>query len=74
MATAVSGVLLAGFQTTGLPATSAGAIFQTGIRIGKFHGVTMPTTPSGARTVRMVSPGFPVGKIRSVEVLARPAW
>ena len=74
MATAVSGVLLAGFQMTGLPATSAGAIFQTGIRIGKFHGVMMPTTPSGTRTVRMVSPGFPVGKMRSVEVLAKPAW
>ena len=27
-----------------------------------------------ARTVRMVSPGLFVGKIRSVEVLASPAW
>ena len=74
MATAVSGVLLAGFQTTGLPAARAGAIFQTGIKMGKFQGVMTPTTPRGARTVRMVSPGVPLGKIRSVDVLARPAW
>ena len=74
MATDSSGVLLAGFHTTVFPAARAGAIFQTGMRIGKFHGVTTPTTPSGARTVRMVSPGLFVGKIRSVEVLASPAW
>ena len=29
---------------------SAGASFQTGIAIGKFHGVIRPTTPSGRRT------------------------
>ena len=30
---------------------SAGASFQTGIAIGKFHGVMRPTTPSGRRSV-----------------------
>ena len=29
----------------------AGASFQTGIAIGKFHGVISPTTPSGRRIV-----------------------
>ena len=31
------------------PWQSAGAIFQAGIAIGKFHGVMMPTTPTGSR-------------------------
>ena len=66
-------MLLAGFQTTVLPVTSAGAIFQTGIRMGKFQGVMTPTTPRGDLTVRMVSPGVLLGKIRSVDVLASPA-
>ena len=30
-----------------LPQTSAGAIFQLGIAIGKFQGVIAPTTPTG---------------------------
>ena len=37
----------AGLKTTVLPQTSAGAIFQVGIAIGKFHGVITPTTPIG---------------------------
>jgi hypothetical protein len=36
-----------GLTTMQLPATSAGAIFQTASRIGKFHGVMPPTAPSG---------------------------
>ena len=40
----------AGFSTTVLPQTSAGASFQAGIAIGKFHGVIAPTTPTGIRT------------------------
>ena len=34
-----SGVSSAGLSTTVLPPTSAGAIFQAGMAIGKFHGV-----------------------------------
>ena len=34
-------------KTTVLPATSAGAIFQTGMATGKFHGVMQATTPCG---------------------------
>ena len=49
--TAHSGVLDAGLNTMALPQISAGAIFQAGIAMGKFHGVMMPTTPSGRRTV-----------------------
>ncbi len=40
----------AGLNTTVLPQTSAGTIFQDGIAIGKFHGVMTPTTPIGIRT------------------------
>ena len=40
----------AGLNTTVLPQTSAGTIFQDGIAIGKFHGVITPTTPIGIRT------------------------
>jgi hypothetical protein len=34
-----------------LPHASAGAIFQTAIISGKFHGVMAPTTPMGSRRV-----------------------
>src|SRR3977135_2980446 len=51
MRTAVAGVSVAGLKTTVLPATSAGAIFQTGIATGKFHGVTQATTPNGCLMV-----------------------
>src|SRR6266404_1907961 len=51
MRTAVAGVSEAGLKTTVLPATRAGAIFQTGIATGKFQGVTQATTPSGCLIV-----------------------
>ena len=44
----LAGVCSAGFSTTQLPAASAGASFQTAIRIGKFQGMIWPTTPSGS--------------------------
>jgi hypothetical protein len=43
-----TGVCSAGFSTTQLPAASAGASFHAAIRIGKFHGMICPTTPSGS--------------------------
>ena len=42
------GVCSAGLSTTQLPAASAGASFHTAMRIGKFHGMIWPTTPSGS--------------------------
>ena len=42
------GVCSAGFNTTQLPAASAGASFHAAIRMGKFHGMIWPTTPSGS--------------------------
>jgi len=39
----------AGFQTTVLPAASAGAMSSAGIVYGQFHGVITPTTPFGTR-------------------------
>ena len=50
-AVAVAGVRDAGLKTTVLPLTSAGAIYQTGIATGKFHGVMQATPPTGCRTV-----------------------
>ena len=46
-ASAVSGVVSAGFRTTVLPQASAGAIFQAAISSGKFHGMIWPQTPIG---------------------------
>ena len=43
-----AGVCSAGLRTTAFPAASAGASFHTAIRIGKFHGMIWPTTPSGS--------------------------
>src|SRR3954469_2426315 len=37
----------AGFNTTVFPNASAGAVFQSGIASGKFHGVMSATTPRG---------------------------
>jgi hypothetical protein len=47
----VSGASWASFMTTVFPYASAGAAFQAGIAAGKFHGVIIPTTPSGRRVV-----------------------
>ena len=44
-------MLEAGFITTVLPVTSAGALFQAGMAKGKFQGVMSATTPSGWRRV-----------------------
>src|SRR5690348_12319580 len=51
IASDVYGVRRAGFHTTVLPQTSAGAIFQIGTATGKFHGVMSPTMPTGSRVV-----------------------
>ncbi|SHU73441.1 Uncharacterised protein [Mycobacteroides abscessus subsp. abscessus] len=51
-----SGTVLAGFHSTALPYTNAGAIFQAGMAIGKLNGVITPTTPRGLRVTRMCSP------------------
>src|ERR1700716_3698216 len=61
---AESGVVSAGFNTTVLPAASAGAIFQASINRGKFQGITWPATPSGR--------GFRLGKAHS-SLSAQPA-
>src|SRR5690606_7981903 len=45
-AQAEEGTSSAGLNTTVLPKHNAGAIFQAGIAIGKFHGLIIPTTPT----------------------------
>ena len=47
--------MLAGFHTTVLPYTSAGAIFHAGMAMGKLNGVMTPTTPTGLRVTRICS-------------------
>ncbi len=53
----VSGVVGAGFTTTVLPASSAGASLVIMRMTGKFQGVIAATTPSGVRcwTMRSVA-------------------
>ena len=41
-----------GLRTTPLPASRAGKIFQDGMATGKFHGVIIPTTPTGGGSSR----------------------
>ena len=45
---AMAGVGDAGWSTTVSPNASAGAAFQAGMAIGKFHGVINPNTPSAS--------------------------
>ena len=45
-ARAVSGVVSAGLSTTVLPVARAGATFQASMSMGKFQGITCPTTPN----------------------------
>ena len=45
----VSGVVGAGLMTIVLPASSASGALNAISRIGKFHGMIAPTTPSGRR-------------------------
>ena len=47
----VSGVCSAGFITTVQPVASAGPHFHAAIRIGKFHGIICPATPTASRRV-----------------------
>src|SRR6266404_3878794 len=47
MASADNGVAEAGFNTAGQPAASAGPTLRVIIALGKFHGVTAATTPTG---------------------------
>jgi hypothetical protein len=64
-ASAVRGVVSAGFRTTVLPQASAGAIFQAAISSGKFHGMICPQTPIEETLLR--------GKAHS-SLSAQPAW
>ena len=54
---ALAGTSSAGLKTTVQPYASAGATFHAGIAIGKFHGVMIPTTPSGSRSTSTSTPG-----------------
>ena len=47
-ASAENGVAVAGLATTVQPAASAGPALRVIMAFGKFHGVIMPTTPTGS--------------------------
>ena len=59
MRSAVSGVSRGGLITAAFPAASAGASLRVIIAAGKFHGVTITTTPTGGwcTTIRLVPAG-----------------
>jgi hypothetical protein len=48
-ASATAGAYSAGFQTTVLPASSAGTMYQEGTAIGKLPAVMTAMTPTGVR-------------------------
>src|SRR5437763_11691868 len=50
-----------GFQTTVLPAASAGASFHAASIKGEFHGVIAATTPTGSSRVKLNTPGLSIG-------------
>ena len=52
---AVSGLCSAGLSTTVLPNASAGAIFQVSSISGKFHGEMHADTPTGSRSVYVIT-------------------
>ena len=49
--TADADVISDGLSTMVLPAASAGASDMIAMKVGEFHGVMTPTTPSGSRSV-----------------------
>src|SRR5204862_2974802 len=59
-ATAVSGEIDAGFNTTQFPAANAGAAFQQAMGNGKFQGTMQATTPIDWRKVKP-NPPLPTG-------------
>ena len=71
IASAVSGVSLAGFRITVQPAARAGANFQVAMLRGKFQGTTAPTTPTGSRSVYAKNGPF-TGNVSPVILSAHP--
>ena len=67
------GVSLAGLRTTVFPATSAGAIFQTGMATGKFQGVMAATTPTGSLKTMAVLSGSSEGVVYPMSRRPSPA-
>ena len=62
--TAAIGVCSAGFITTELPAASAPAT-KPSVKVGPFHGVIRPTTPSGSRIAYTANSGGTAGIVPS---------
>ena len=54
--------MLAGFNTTALPAASAGAAFHAAMGSGKFHGTMAATTPMDCFNVKS-NPPRPTGRV-----------
>ena len=56
-----------------LPASSAGKHFHDGIATGKFHGVIIPTTPTGWRVVQPILFGISDGIVSPHAARPSPA-
>ena len=63
-ASAVSGVTSLGFQMTGLPHTTASAVFQLHTATGKLNAVMMPVGPSGCHCSISRWPGRSLEMVR----------
>ena len=62
-ASPIAGVYSAGFQTTALPHSSAGTMYQEGTATGKFPAVTIAATPTGLRKVKSCLSGISLGTV-----------
>ena len=71
IASAVSGVCVAGLTTAVFPQARAGAIFHDAITAGKFQGVIRAQTPTGSRIVTSI-PGGTMGIDSPKILLAAP--
>ena len=58
-------VCTSGLSTTVLPSASAGATERIASSNGKFHGVMIPTTPSGTRTAMLSLSGVALDDARA---------
>ena len=67
------GVSSAGLKTAVHPHTRAGAIFQRGMAMGKFHGVMRAATPAGWRRVIENLLGSSAGIVRPKNLRPSPA-
>ena len=63
IASATAGVYSEGFQTTELPVSSAGMMYQDGTAAGKLPAVMINAVPTGMRNVKRFLFGISLGTV-----------